>query len=132
MDPADLPAHKTPYALRDIDFLKRRAAEHGAAIGRFAARVLDDPLPWTRMRRVYALLGLVKKYGAERVEVACTVALEADMLNVHRLQRMLEAGQMPQTPPPGQVIPLARHLRPTEQYRVPLPGLGSQETSDDA
>ena len=132
VDPADLPAHKTPYALRDIDFLKRRAAEHGQAIGRFAARVLDDPLPWTRMRRVYALLGLVQKYGAERVEVACAVALEADMLNVHRLQRMLEAGHTPQAPAPGKVIPLARHLRPKEQYRLPLPGLGSQETRDDA
>jgi hypothetical protein len=33
-------------------------------IGAFAARLLEDPLPWTRMRRVYALLGLVRKYGA--------------------------------------------------------------------
>ena len=29
------------------------------------------PLPWTKMRQVYALLGLVKKWGPERVETAC-------------------------------------------------------------
>lgn len=133
LDRSDLPAHKTPYALRDVDFLKRRAAEHGPAIGRFAARLLDDPLPWTRMRRVYALLGLVKKYGADRVEPVCAVALDADMLNVHRLQRMLEAARTLPPPAPGKVIPIARHLRPKEQYRLlPLPGFGSQETRDDA
>ena len=133
LDPSDLPAHKTPYAMRDIDFLKRQAAGHGPAIGRFAARLLDDPLPWTRMRRVYALFGLVKKYGADRVEPVCAVALDADMLNVHRLQRMLEAPRSPQTPAPGAILPTARHLRPKEQYRLqPLPGFGSQETRDDA
>jgi hypothetical protein len=85
------------------------------------------------MRRVYALLGLVKKYGADRVEPVCAVALDADMLNVHRLQRMLEAARTPQPPAPGKVIPIARHLRPKEQYRLlPLPGFGSQETRDDA
>ena len=47
-----------------------------------AAALLDSPLPWTRMRRVYALLGLVRRYGAARVTEACTVALAADMLDV--------------------------------------------------
>lgn len=133
LDRSDLPAHKTVYALRDIEFLKRQAAEHGVAVGRFAARLLDDPLPWTRMRRVYALLGLVKKYGADRVEPTCAVALEADMLNIHRLKRMLEAGRTQPPAAPGKVIPIARHLRPNAQYRLlPLPGPGSQETRDDA
>ena len=34
------------------------------------------------MRQVYALLGLVKKWGAERVEAACARALEAEAINV--------------------------------------------------
>ena len=62
-DPADLTSERTVYALRDIDHLKRLAASHGDAIGVFAAAILDHPLPWTRMRQVYALLGLVKKWG---------------------------------------------------------------------
>ncbi len=33
----------------------------GAAIGAYAAAVVDHPLPWTTMRQVYCLLGLVKR-----------------------------------------------------------------------
>ena len=67
-DPADLPSHKTVYAIRDLDHLQAIAAGHGQAIGAYASALLDIPLPWTRMRHVFALLGLVKKWGAERVE----------------------------------------------------------------
>ena len=50
--------------MRDLDRLRRMAAEHGPAIGAYADALLDIPLPWTKMRQVYALLGLVKKWGA--------------------------------------------------------------------
>jgi transposase len=123
IDPADYPPERTPYALRDLEFLKRKAAAEGEAIGRFAAALLDDPLPWTRMRRVYALLGLVRRYGPARVEDACTTALAHDLLDVRRLGRMLEQGNRsssasdPQSAP--KVIPLARYLRPASQYAIP-------------
>src|SRR2546423_5575764 len=52
-----------------------------------------SPLPWTRMRRVYALLGLVKRLGADRVEAACVIALAAGMFEIRRLQRMLERSE---------------------------------------
>ena len=42
------------------------------------------------MRQVYALLGLVKKWGAERVETACARVLEAEAVNVALIGRMLE------------------------------------------
>jgi len=86
----DLPQHKRAYAMRDIGYLKRQAAEHGEGIGIYAARLLDDPLPWTRMRKVYRLLGLVKRFGAERVEQACRRTLELEVVDVIRIQRMLE------------------------------------------
>jgi transposase len=89
-DPADLPAERTTYALRDIEHLKRMAADHGPAIGTFAAILLDGPLPWTKMRQAYALLGLVKKWGPERVDAACARALEAEAVNVGLIGRMLE------------------------------------------
>src|SRR2546426_9213445 len=60
-DPHDFPAEKSAYARRDVAFLESQAARHGEAIGRYAHALLDVPLPWTRMRRVYALLGLVKR-----------------------------------------------------------------------
>jgi hypothetical protein len=119
IDPSDFPAERRPYAMRDVTFLRDQAREHGEAIGLFAERVLDSPLPWTKMRAVRALLGLVRKFGAERVEVACARALAADMLSIHRLARMLEiAAPAPASTQPHNVIPLGRYLRPAEVYAM--------------
>jgi hypothetical protein len=98
-DPADLPAEKTVYAMRDLDRLRRMAARHGPAVGAYAAALLEVPLPWTKMRQVYALLGLVKKWGAERVDAACARALDAEAVNVGLIGRMLERGAEQATPP---------------------------------
>jgi transposase len=119
-DPADFPAERSVYAMRDVDALRRQAASYGDAVGRFAAAVLEGPLPWTRMRRVYALLGLARRYGATRVNDACAIALAADMVDVHRLKRMLALGQAPTAGAPARVIPLGRFLRPASQYALPL------------
>ena len=121
IDPDDYPLERSVYAFRNVDALQRQATSVGDAVGRFAAALLDSPLPWTRMRRVYALLGLARRYGAARANDACAIALAAEMLDVHRLRRMLELGLTP-TPagPPARVIPLARFLRPASQYALPL------------
>jgi hypothetical protein len=74
-DEADLPSEVTAYALRDLDKLIRQAARHGTSVGAYASALLDSPLPWTKMRAVYRLLGLAKKFGSERVEQACARAL---------------------------------------------------------
>jgi transposase len=131
IDPNDFPVERSVYALRDVHALQRQAAFAGEAIGRFAAAVLDSPLPWTRMRRVYALLGLTRRYGSARVNDACTIALAADMLDVHRLQRMLELGQPAPSPVPARVIPLARFLRPASQYALPLTPTASEGDPHD-
>src|SRR5262245_4936755 len=47
------------------------------------------------MRRVYALLGLVRRYGAARVDEAGAIALGAEMLDVQRLKRILASAQSP-------------------------------------
>src|SRR5581483_5043235 len=91
-DPADLPSGKEVYALRDLARLQAMAATHGPAVGDYAAALLDTPLPWTKMRQVYALLGLAKKWGSERVDAACARALEFEVVNVHKIARMLDAG----------------------------------------
>ena len=65
------------------------------------------------MRQVYALLGLVKKWGAERVDAACASALEHEAVNVGLIGRMLERATE-NTPAqqslPGVVVP-ARFAR---------------------
>jgi hypothetical protein len=106
-DADDLPEHTAVYALRDLDRLRRMAADHGEAIGAYSNALLDIPLPWTKMRQVYALLGLVKKWGAQRVDSACRRALEAEAINVGLIGRMLERGTEQaavQPPLPGTVV----------------------------
>jgi transposase len=129
LDPQDYPAEKSVYALRNVTALQQQADLHGPVIGRFAAALLDGPLPWTRMRRVYALLGLVRRYGPSRVAAVCTVALDADLLDVHRLRRMLEHGLTAPLPAPGaRRLPPAKYLRPARQYALPFPRLADKES----
>ncbi len=89
-DPADYPVGRAEYALRDAATLTARARVVGPAVGLYAARLLEVPLPWTRMRTVYRLLGLVRCYGPAPVEQACSRALELDVVDVTKIARMLE------------------------------------------
>jgi hypothetical protein len=116
----DYPVERSVYAWRDVQSLQRQAASYGEAVGRFAAALLDNPLPWTRMRRVYALLGVARRYGATRVNEVCAIALAAEMLDVRRLQRMLEQAATPSTAASPAPLPSARFLRPASQYALPL------------
>jgi transposase len=119
-DPDDLPSDKTVYAMRDLNQLQRMAAVHGQAIGAYAAALLDIPLPWTKMRQVYRLLGLVKKWGPQRVNAACAKALAAEAVNVNLIGRMLERGtEHTEIQPalPGTVIP-ARFARDPHHFAV--------------
>ena len=119
-DPEDLPSEKTVYAMRDLDRLVRMAADEGPAIGAYAAVLLDSPLPWTKMRQVYALLGLVKKWGPERVETACARAAESEAFNVGLIARMIERateGRIEEVPVQGRLIS-PRFARPAECFAV--------------
>lgn len=89
-DPADLPTDRAGYAMRDIDSLVRAARRHGHHIGIYAERLLQVDLPWTRMRQVYRLLGLVRRYGSGPVETACAKALDVDVVSVTKIASMLE------------------------------------------
>ena len=89
-DRQDLPEHQASYALRDLARLIGVCTGHGENIGIYAERILDDPLPWTRMRAVYRLLGLVRRYGPDPVEQACERALELDVISVTKIASMLE------------------------------------------
>lgn len=118
-DAADIPEHKRAFALRDEQFLAAQAREHGAAIGDFADRVLEGPAPWMRMRRVAALLSLVRRFGAARVEAECQRAIDVDMADVERLKRMIEQPIAPNDGKPNaRVIPIARYLRPSTDYAL--------------
>jgi hypothetical protein len=114
------PAEKAIYAARDSEALINRARSHGRAIGEFASKLFAaSPLPWTRMRQLFMLLGLIKRYGAHRVQETCTVAVAADMIDVFRLERMLKIAAPPAPEPElARVIPIGRYLRPAADYAL--------------
>ncbi|CAA9229159.1 MAG: Putative transposase [uncultured Acidimicrobiales bacterium] len=120
-DPADLPAERTAYAMRDLEHLKRLAGDAGPAVGAYTAAVLDHPLPWTKMRQAYALLGLVKRWGPDRVEAACRRALDAEAIDVGLIGRMLDratetaTAEQPATPPAAPSKP-ARFARDPKHF----------------
>jgi transposase len=121
-DPSDYPVGKADYAMRSVDGVRRRAREQGEHVGRFAERLLDGPLPWTKMRQGYGLLRLCDRYGATRVDALCARALAFDVLDVPRLERMLKAGA--DRPPPVEsagpakifVLPPSRFARPSASF----------------
>jgi hypothetical protein len=123
-DPADLPEHKTGYALRDVAALIATCAAHGPNVGIYAERILDDRLPWTRMRTVYRLLGLVRRYGADRVEQACALSLDLDVVSVNKIASMLERATETSTPALPQAVghTATRFARdPAEFSSTPIP-----------
>ena len=119
-DPIDLPAEKTGYAMRDLTRLIATATGHGTNVGIYAERLLDHDLPWTRMRQVYRLLGLVKRYGAAPTDTACGRALDLDVVSVSKIAAMLEkATENAEAPPPRAAAGLApgRFARDPGEYR---------------
>jgi transposase len=116
-DPEDLPAEKVGYAMRDLDRLVAAAHRHGRDVGIYAERLLDDKLPWTRMRAVYRLLGLVRRYGDEAVNTACGKALEVDVISVTKIASMLERDTVnTPTPPTRPVAAAGRFARDPGEY----------------
>ena len=89
-DVSDYPEGTSAYATRDVAALRALAGQHGRHVEAFATAVLDTPLPWTKMRQVYRLVGLAENWGDERVNEACRRALEAESCDVNLVARMLE------------------------------------------
>lgn len=121
-DPADLPAGRAVYALRDVDSLRRQADLVGPSVGGYARRLLDVELPWTRMRQVYRLLGLARRYGDGRVEAACAQALALDVVDIGVIGRILERAREHAQPVPA---PVAAQL-PLRFTRHPIAPTGSR------
>ena len=113
-DVNDFPPGKAPWALRNVDAVIRTANSYGDQIGRFAARLVDGPLPWLRLRQAYKLLRLCDGYGNDRVSALCARALAFDVIDVRKIEGMLKDARRAEDDAvaKGQVIPLpARFAR---------------------
>ena len=112
-DAADYPTELTAYTLRAPEGIKRSAAEQGPAVAAFAERLFDGPLPWAKVRQGHKLVRLGQRYTPERLDAACRRALEVDLIDVRRVERILvqalEEEAVPQPPLP---IPAGRFARP--------------------
>ena len=105
-----------------MDALIAKGKERGVHIGLYAERLLGGPLPWTKMRQAYALLGLCQKYGDGRVEAICQSALAFDVVSVPRIAALLKSAAKPISPAgsQGKVVQLAlpRFARPSAHFET--------------
>ena len=104
-DRNDYPAELSPYTLRAPEQLQRRAAELGEATGAFAERLFEGPLPWAKLRQGHKLLRLAERYSPARLDAACRRALEVDLVDVRRVERILVEALEQETTAPSQPLP---------------------------
>lgn len=121
-DTNDYPDGKAAYALRSVDTIIAKAKTKGEHVGIYAERLLNGPLPWTRMRQAYALVRLCEKYGDGRVEAVCQSALAFDVVDVNRITRMLKNATKPVAPLSGEPrviqLVLPRFARPEQHFET--------------
>lgn len=128
LDPADAPPGREAAVDRSCADLFARAEAHGDQIGVYARRLAPDPKRlWSDIRRVYRLLGACDTYGPDAVEEACRRALELDVVDIKRIEGMLERGlerrtlvrvrERPQ--PQGQLLSFER---PRSAFALPTEG----------
>jgi transposase len=119
-DYTDYPDGRAPYALRWPNYYCKRARELAPAVGDFTDKLLSGEFPWSRLRQAQKLLRLAERYGAARLESACRRALDFDLLDVYRVQRILEQGLESQSEPQpivGQQSALQlKFLRPAQHF----------------
>jgi len=119
-DYTDYPDGRAPYALRWPNYYCKRARELGPAAGDFTDKLLSGEFPWSRLRQAQKLLRLAERYGAARLDAACRRALDFDLLDVYRIQRILEQGLESQSEPQpivGQQATLElKFLRPAQHF----------------
>lgn len=123
-DYADYPAALTPYALRAPERCIAQGTALGPAVGQFLRLLLGGVFPWARLRQAQALLRLAERFGAARANAACARALAFDLVDVRRVQRILQHAleHEPAAPDRGAVLPLpARFVRPPASFAHPVP-----------
>jgi hypothetical protein len=91
-DYSDYPKEKTPYAMRNANYMIHLARRRGPNIGAFMTRLLDGDFPWAKLRQAQKLIRLVDKYGAQALDSACRRALGFELINVHRVEQIILRG----------------------------------------
>jgi transposase len=112
-DPDHYPPERTAYALRSPQRLIQQARFVGSSVGAFAEQLLAEPHPWSRLRQAQKLLRLAERYGPNRLDQACAYALSFELLNVRRLEHILESAL--DQPSPTVIAPAAELVAVIDQ-----------------
>lgn len=88
----DYPKEKTPYAMRSCTYYVDKAEEIGPSARYFAELLLSGTFPWTKLRQAQKLVRLPDRYGKERVEKACERSLAFDLVDVRRVEEIIQKG----------------------------------------
>ena len=115
IDTQDYPAMVSRHTTRVPDQIISEAAQMGLAVDPFAHCLFEGPLPWARIRQGHKLLRLGERYTPQRLDAAGQRALEVDLIDVRRVERILihalEQDATPEPPQPGPT-PGGRFARP--------------------
>jgi hypothetical protein len=99
--------------------MRRKLAELGEDVGTFGERLLGGPTPWSRLRQAQKMLLLGERYTPARLNAACRRALEVDLIDVRRLERILvDALEEEATPTTLAAIPPGRFVRPGTVFAI--------------
>jgi transposase len=88
---AHLPEQAQAWMMQTPQYCLEQAREVGSACLAFVVKLLGDKV-LDRLRSVQGLLRLRSRFGDERLEGACVLMQEADVVSVRTLRAMLEKG----------------------------------------
>lgn len=112
----DFPPAGSALAMRATDRIAADMEQFGQVITDYVLLLLAGPHPWRKMRSVYRLRDLIAKYGRQRVEAACLLALNVVMIDVRRLERMIESGATADDPNRSAAPLPAKYQRPAAAF----------------
>ncbi len=124
--PDHLPPDKVQFLLQTPAWCREQAAEVGPTCAHFIAALLGDR-PLDRLRSAQGVLRLARRYGAARLEAACTRAAAVEEYRYHTVKTILARGldrqPLPALAPVAAPAAAPRHARPwTDFFPDPAEG----------
>ena len=102
----DYPSAKAAFFMRNPSWCRRRAAELGPAVAALVTGLLGEQA-LHRLRSAQGVVHLADTYGAERLELACALAIEVGDPCYRTVRGILKAGREQLTPEEEITKPLA-------------------------
>jgi len=124
------PQHLKPWerSLQDDSVYRKRAAKLGPSVEQMVVRLLKQGQGFIDTRKIWGILSLDKRYGAERINEACRHALEVGSLSYQTVKHLLEVEeevmalkrQSEARPACSSQKPVPKHVRPLSVYQEQL------------